>query len=166
MRFLFVLPAISALAGCATITRGTTETVTFNSEPAGAVARASTGMVCESTPCTFELPRKGDFAVLFSKPGFRDRQIAVVAETPVSGGVALAGNVLAGGLVGIALDSSNGATLSHAPNPVFAMLEPEPKPPEHIAPAKPPRRRSGVSVAARTEPAPLEAKPAAEARKD
>jgi hypothetical protein len=164
MRFTAIICAVLPLAACATITRGTTETVTFHSDPPGAVARTSTGMVCESTPCSFELPRKGDFAVLFSKPGYKDRELSVVAQTPFDGGAALAGNVLAGGLVGIVLDSSNGATLSHAPNPVFAALEPEEPPPARLSEETPARRH--VSVVARSAPNPAAPRPTAEARRE
>ncbi|WP_198290178.1 translation initiation factor 2 [Methylosinus sp. LW4] len=119
--------------------RGTTENVTFASSPAGATARVSTGMVCEATPCTFELPRDSQFSVVFSKPGYQQQQIFVGTHVPVGGGAALAGNILAGGIIGAAVDSSNGATLEHTPNPVFATLEPEAPQPAPVVERK--RRR-------------------------
>lgn len=36
----------------------------------------------------------------------------------------MAGNLVAGGLVGLATDASTGATLDHVPNPVSATLRP------------------------------------------
>ncbi|MDP2581055.1 hypothetical protein Q8W37_14030 [Shimia thalassica] len=37
-----------------------------------------------------------------------------------SGGAALAGNILVGGIVGIGVDAATGSTLDHVPNPVIA----------------------------------------------
>jgi hypothetical protein len=59
-----------ALGGCATVTRGLHESVTINSDPPEARATLSNGMVCQATPCTFDVDRKGDFVVAYSKPGF------------------------------------------------------------------------------------------------
>ena len=65
---------------------------------------------------------------MFSKPGFQSQQVHVGTHVPVAGGAALAGNILAGGIIGAAVDSSNGATLEHTPNPVFATLAPDEMP--------------------------------------
>lgn len=123
-----IIPCISILAicsaGCATVVRGTTENITFNSEPSGAVARTSIGMVCESTPCIFEMLRKADFTVTYSKAGYHDQQVPVIAQMGLGGGTAMAGNILGGGIIGAVVDSNNGATLEHSPNPVFVTLDP------------------------------------------
>lgn len=154
MRLPIVLLLASTLAGCATITRGTTENVTLNSEPAGATARTSVGLVCDATPCTFEMARKQDFAVVFTKPGYREETVVVATQTPFGGGAALAGNLLAGGLVGIALDSSNGATLEHTPNPVFVALKPEEPEQKPLAVRKPRQRVAGATAVPKTNESP------------
>jgi hypothetical protein len=59
-----------------------------------------------------------------------------------------AGNVLIGGVVGMAADAATGATLEHYPSPVSVTLEPlrapEP-PPAARRPRSPPAARRGPS---------------------
>jgi hypothetical protein len=124
MRFVIWAGIGLAVSGCATITRGTTEQVLINSEPAGASAITSTGLTCPSTPCTFEIARKSEFVVSFNKDGYVPQQVPVGTKMAGGGAAGLAGNVLFGGLIGIGVDASSGATLEHYPNPVFVTLEP------------------------------------------
>ena len=135
------LIAVSALAlslgACATVTRGTTNSVTVNSEPAGAQAITSSGLTCPSTPCTWDVSRKQEFIVTFSKEGYEDLQIPVATRLAGAGVAGFAGNVLVGGLIGMGVDAVTGSTLEHHPNPVIGVLKPLPKP----APANPIRQR-------------------------
>jgi len=124
MRMLWAICAVGALGGCATITRGTTDQVTVNSDPPGAHAVFSEGHTCPATPCTFEVNRKSEFIVSFSKDGYQPQQIAVGTKIEGGGAAGLAGNVIFGGLIGVGVDASNGASLDHFPNPVFATLLP------------------------------------------
>lgn len=112
-----------ALAGCATITRGTTSQVTFESQPPQADMRTSTGQTCV-TPCTLTVSRKAEFTALFSKPGYHDVQIPVQTKIAGNGAAGFAGNILIGGVVGMAADAASGATLEHVPNPVIANMTP------------------------------------------
>ena len=84
LKLVFVCAAAASLAACGTITRGSTETVSFNSDPAGAVVRTSLGSGCPTTPCNLEIPRKSEFTAVFSAPGYAEQQIPVL--TTVSGG--------------------------------------------------------------------------------
>ncbi len=114
--------AISLLcASCATITRGSTEQIQIVSNPPGAEARTSMGFVC-TTPCTLQAGRKDEFTVTFSKPGYQPAEVTVSTKVNAGGGAAFAGNVLVGGLVGMAADASTGAGLDHYPNPVEVEL--------------------------------------------
>jgi hypothetical protein len=116
--------AIASLcASCATVTRGTTEQIQIVSDPPGAEARTSMGFVC-TTPCTLQAGRKDEFTVTFSKPGYQPAEVTVTTKVNPGGGAAFAGNVLVGGLVGMAADASTGAGLDHYPNPVEAALVP------------------------------------------
>lgn len=118
--------AISAivLAGCATVTRGTTEQVTFTSEPSGATMRTSTGLHCSATPCTFDISRKSEFVATFNMDGYEEQQINVVTQLAGNGAAGFAGNVLIGGVVGMGTDAVTGATQDHKPNPVHAVMVP------------------------------------------
>lgn len=114
----------AALGGCATVTRGTTEQITINSEPAGAEAKSSIGHACTATPCTWEVNRKSEFVVSFSKPGYEDTQVPVSTRIAGAGAAGFAGNVLIGGLIGMGVDAATGSTLEHYPSPVMASLVP------------------------------------------
>ncbi|MBX9740274.1 MAG: translation initiation factor 2 [Beijerinckiaceae bacterium] len=145
-----------AVSGCATVTRGTTAPVTVNSEPAGAQATTSLGLTCPSTPCTFEVSRKSEFVVSFSKPGYEPQQVPVATKLAGAGAAGMAGNILVGGIIGIGVDAATGATLEHFPNPVFVTLQPLGKPvsqsrrraapkPKRVAPAATPALEAPAS---------------------
>ena len=115
------------MAGCATVTRGTTNQVQVQSEPPRAQARTSLNHVC-TTPCTLQVPRRTEFSVVFSKPGYQDQIIDVKTQIAGTGAAGFAGNVLVGGVVGMGVDAYTGATLEHVPNPVRAQLVPVARP--------------------------------------
>lgn len=123
MRLLIAVAAGLLLGSCASVTRGTTDQVQIHSNPPEAQARTSMGHVC-ITPCTLQFGRKDEFTVLFSKPGFHSVEIPVKAQLAGSGAAGFAGNVILGGVVGMVVDASTGATLEHVPNPVSATLIP------------------------------------------
>jgi hypothetical protein len=70
------------------------------------------------------VPRKDAFVATFSKEGYRQEQIHVGTRVSGGGGVALAGNAIFGGIIGVVVDASNGAQLDHDPNPVITHLTP------------------------------------------
>lgn len=109
------------LTGCATITRGTKDTLVVNSEPSGADVELSNGM-SGKTPATFKLPRKNNIVVEISKPGYEPTKVNVVSQISGSGGAGMAGNVLVGGLIGAAVDAGSGAMNDLTPNPVNVTL--------------------------------------------
>jgi len=127
IQILIVAAAAAALGGCATVTRGTTSQVTVTSEPAGAEARSSLGHSCTATPCTWEVSRKSEFVVNYSKPGYADLQVPVSTRIAGAGAAGFAGNVIVGGLIGMGVDAATGSTLEHYPNPVLASLQPHRK---------------------------------------
>jgi len=87
---LLILGALGlTLAGCATVTRGTTDQVNVLSEPSGAQAISSTGLICPMTPCTWEISRKTEFAVTVSKQGYQTQQVQVATQLAGSGAAGL-----------------------------------------------------------------------------
>lgn len=114
---LLVVAALSTSA-CATVTRGNSEDVVFTSAPTGAKVSTITGLQCR-TPCTLDIKRRQKFKATFQHGG-ETRVIDVDSRVGGAGIAAGAGNVLAGGVIGIAVDASSGATLEHLPNPVHA----------------------------------------------
>ncbi len=65
---------------------------------------------------------------MFKKDGFQDEQIPVPTRVAGSGAAGFAGNILLGGVIGMAADASTGATLEHFPNPVLAVMRPSEPP--------------------------------------
>lgn len=126
MKAILALALIAPLAACATITRGTTQAFTVETEPGGATVATSNGLHCPSTPCTFaRVPREAEFTVTITKPGYRTATHNVTHQTAGSGAAGMAGNVLVGGIIGAAIDGNSGATQDLVPNPLRVTLEPE-----------------------------------------
>src|ERR687894_594749 len=101
-----------SLGACATVTRGTTEQITFDSQPPAAM-RTSTGLTCPTTPCTLEVSRKSEFVATFSKEGYESQDVMVQTRVAGSGVAGFAGNVLIGGVIGMGVDAATGSTLEH-----------------------------------------------------
>lgn len=120
---LALLGSAILVSGCATVTRGSSEDVQFNSTPSGATVTTSLGNSCV-TPCTIEIGRRDTFTATF-KLGDETREVFV--DTQVAGeGVAVAGvgNALLGGVIGVGVDVATGAGLDHVPNPVVVDFTP------------------------------------------
>lgn len=125
-----VTVAISAilLAGCATVTRGTTEAFVIETDPGGAKVTTSLGRSCEPTPCVIpKVSREADFTVMIEKEGYKTATYNVSHQTSGGGGAGMAGNIVLGGVIGALVDANNGATQELVPNPLVVTLEPEAK---------------------------------------
>lgn len=109
-------------AGCATVTRGTTEVLTINSTPVGATVSMSNGERCE-TPCAVQLKRKFPLAVEICKMGYAPVITNILSQISGAGGAGMAGNVLVGGIIGVGVDASSGAMRDLRPNPLSVTLE-------------------------------------------
>lgn len=115
--------ALVALAGCATITRGTTEAFVIETQPAGAEAKLSNGLYC-TTPCSLKVKRKGDFVVTLTKSGYETVAATITSSVDGGGAAGMAGNLVLGGVIGAGVDAGTGAMHSHKPNPLVVELVP------------------------------------------
>ncbi len=118
------LIALAALGGCATITRGTTEAWTVETDPPNAEIELSSGERCLS-PCTLQKKRKDTFLVTIRKSCYRTVQTQVVSQVAGAGAAGMAGNVIVGGIIGAGVDAASGATKELKPNPLVVRLERE-----------------------------------------
>jgi hypothetical protein len=136
MKQIAILATLAmAASGCATITRGTSEAFTVESEAPGAQVQTSNGLSCIATPCTFgKVKRNSDFTVTVSMEGYVSTTHNVTHQTSGGGGAGMAGNVLLGGLIGAVVDANNGATQELVPNPLRVTLR-RSAPPAAAAPA-------------------------------
>ncbi|HEX8402855.1 MAG TPA: PEGA domain-containing protein [Allosphingosinicella sp.] len=115
--------AATALGGCATVTRGTQQRYYVQSEPSGAEVKMTTGMSC-TTPCNLKLRRKDEFTATISKEGYKSISVPIESKMHGGGGAALAGNVVAGGIIGGVIDGTNGSLRDLKPNPLAVRLAP------------------------------------------
>lgn len=128
----YLLSAVLALfsCSCATVVRGTSDTARFESSPSSAAVTAESiskdklGPFNCTTPCQLQLKRKRTWRVDFALEGYKPVS-GKLKPVVTGGGVAAgAGNVIAGGIIGIGIDAGTGANLDLRPNPMIAELEP------------------------------------------
>jgi hypothetical protein len=124
MRLTLIAAALVLAPGCATITRGTTEVLVVETQPPGADVRINpTGTNCK-TPCSIELKRKRNYTLQIDRDGFEPVTVNVLSEISGAGAAGMAGNVILGGLIGVAVDAASGATKKLTPNPIKLNLVP------------------------------------------
>ena len=110
-----------ALSSCATVTRGTRDTLVVESEPSGARVSLSTGER-GVTPTSFNLARKQPVTVTLEKFGYETAYVNVTPTVVGAGGAGMAGNILLGGVIGAAVDIGTGSMNDLRPNPVRVKL--------------------------------------------
>ena len=118
------LGVVLSLPACATIVRGRNTDWNVRTDPAGASVATSNGYRCEATPCALRMPRKSSFQATITKPDYKTITATVGNGVSGGGGGALVGNLLFGGVLGLAVDAVTGAALDLRPNPLTIRLEP------------------------------------------
>lgn len=121
---LFVLSL--SLTSCATIINGTTQKIPVDSYPQGANVSVD-GNYMGNTPTVVEVKRKNDHFVTFEKDGFLP---CTVQLTHVVSG-AVAGNIIAGGLIGWGVDACSGGQYRLIPEAIYTQLQPVPGCPQN-----------------------------------
>lgn len=110
-----------SLSSCGSVVRGTKEAVVIQSDPSGASVTTDIGLSCPKTPCSIEVPRNQAFTATGHLNGKTGSAKVEIVSTE-KGNSAMAGNIIAGGLIGAAIDSKNGANKDHKPNPAMIVL--------------------------------------------
>lgn len=124
IRYLAIVAVAASVSGCASIVRGTSELVHFQSQPPGAAVTTNRQYSCAATPCTLQIDRSEQFDATFRLAGYAPQTISVRTQVSGGGAAGMAGNVLIGGVIGVGVDAVTGAALDHTPNPVIANLQP------------------------------------------
>ena len=108
------LPLLFVLAGCATIIKGTTQSISLKTPPADGAQcelKNAEGTWYITTPGSVTVHKtKTDLVVTCTKAGFQDATATIPA---VFNGVT-AGNILIGGLVGLTVDAASGANYGYS----------------------------------------------------
>jgi PEGA domain len=129
--FAIILLAAAAYAqGCASIMHGSEQQVTVSSRPIGADVVVDDGLRTK-TPAVLTLSRKSSHMLEISYEGYQKETVEI--KRVVSG--AAFGNLLFGGLIGAAVDTSTGAAYKLEPTEVSVDLKPIPPAAESAAPA-------------------------------
>jgi PEGA domain-containing protein len=118
MRKIGLLLACGLVAGCATIIHGGSQDVGISTSPAGAkvtVDNQSTAI----TPFVAKLTRKDDHTIRLQLDGYQPAEVRLTKS--MSGWVW--GNIVFGGVVGIAIDAVTGAMYSLRPDQVQSALQ-------------------------------------------
>ncbi len=143
---LFVVALLIFGYGCATVIHGTTQKIPVSSDPSGANITIAGEDAKYTTPCQVELKRKHDHVLKFEKEGCEPTSVEV--KHVMSG--AVAGNILVGGLIGVGIDASNGATFRLTPETINVTLkkvdppQPEQPPSEAAAAVEPTTKKSVI----------------------
>ena len=125
MKKLSILALAGLLTGCGTVVRGTTEDVVIDVQPVDATVTTTLNHRCTAMPCVVKVNRKEKFTVTASREGYVPQSVFVDTKVSGKGAAGFAGNIVAGGVIGMGVDVATGATLDHTPNPVVIRLQPE-----------------------------------------
>jgi hypothetical protein len=128
--YLFMtLTALCALSGCASIVSGTRQKIHVFSDPNAAlvtVVNKQEETVATTTTPGFVILKRGpgspQYRMTVKKSGYTEE--AVLIEPDKKGNPWVFGNIIVGGLLGLAIDSNTGAANHLAPSEVKVHLAP------------------------------------------
>lgn len=123
LTLMILAGALLVTSACATITRGTTDTLVIESEPPNAIASISPVNLQCKTPCSIKLPRNQTAIVTIEKDNYESVTVNVTPQISGGGGAGMAGNIIFGGIIGAGVDAGSGAMNDLKPNPIQVKLE-------------------------------------------
>ena len=130
IKLITAIVASISLSACATVTKGSNDTVKMTSVPSEAsvvfedTAQKLQPARCQ-TPCEIEMNRKRSYLATVSKAGYEDYVVVMEPKLSASGGTAMAGNLLLGGIIGAGVDAATGASKDLTPNNLEVTLAPK-----------------------------------------
>jgi hypothetical protein len=106
------LVLLIANSGCGAIFNGTRQTITATSAPDAAMVSASPGNFQYTTPASFDLERKNEYLLTFTKEGYSPATFQT--KKSLQGGIVVL-DVLFTGLIGVIVDAATGAWFKLSP---------------------------------------------------
>lgn len=121
------LAAPHLCAGCATVTQGASQNLAIITDPPGAACVLSrdgkvAGVVNPTPGSVYLEKRSAEIMVVCSKTGFVDASTTVKSTVQA----ATFGNILPGGVVGLAVDAASGATSAYDPQISIRLVPDQP----------------------------------------
>ena len=120
---LIAATSTTFMNGCATVLRGTHQEIPVASEPSNASVLVD-GVRQGNTPTKLNLARKGSYVVTLALADHETESITINRSM----GGAVAGNIVAGGLIGWGVDAGTGAQYNLNPDSINVRLRPSSKP--------------------------------------
>jgi uncharacterized protein YceK len=121
-QILISLAGVMVLVGCATITKGTTQAVSINTPGVpGAqctLTSSAIGTKMVQTPATIVLEKGQDGVTVNCKKECYSDGVGVIASNVEA---MAAGNIIAGGVIGLGVDAASGAMNKYNTDNQFAM---------------------------------------------
>jgi hypothetical protein len=117
LRFAAILVGSIVASGCASIIHGNHQDVGISSSPTNAVVKIDS-VIVGNTPVSAKLTRKDNHIVSIELPGYQPYQGTLTRG--VSGWVW--GNIVIGGLIGLAVDAISGGMYQLTPDQMHAQM--------------------------------------------
>jgi len=114
----FYIIILFSFYGCATIFSGSTQSVSYSSEPTGAKVYIN-GQYMGNTPFEINLRKNKSYTIVFKKDGYTSKSV-IINNTVGAGWIVL--DVL-GGLLPVVIDAATGNWYTLSPDNVRAVLE-------------------------------------------
>ena len=114
---MIAMSSVLLTQGCATVLNGTTQNIGISSQPTGANVTID-NVAYGVTPLFANLKRGSEHIVTIEMPGYEKSQLTLTKS--VSGWVW--GNVIIGGLIGLAIDAYSGGLYKLSPEQLDAAL--------------------------------------------
>ena len=130
LRVISLLPVLAITTGCATVIRGTIDTLVINSEPSGAnvtIHRINSNKepITGNTPGSFKLARKGEYRVELRKQDYKTVEAMIANKYVGLASYGILGRAIAsGGIFGVLIDTQTGASKNLTPDLLEVTLEP------------------------------------------
>ena len=123
---LAVLWTAAPLNGCATLVKGSSQSVIVNTDPAGAICsltrKGKEIAIVNPTPGTITVDKSKDaVAVSCSKAGYLESAGTINSQFQAM----TFGNILFGGLIGVAIDAGSGAMNEYDPSVTLTLIPAE-----------------------------------------